>query len=148
MKVYRGHSGICPLILNLGSRWRWVNLAPYPVTLYVWMFTEVQEVVFSLGMVLCENFISRHSLFSRYSATQHLMGCPAQHHLFIECALHKLLMQCIFTATVNFLSSFCPLSSKMTHVVNAFWCIFRKCLVLNLVGIYASLTEFLVRFHT
>jgi hypothetical protein len=31
MKVYRWSTGIAPLILNLGTRWRWVfNLSPRP----------------------------------------------------------------------------------------------------------------------
>ena len=129
MKVYRGHRGKCPLILNLGSKWRWVELAQYPVTLYVWMFTEVQEVVFSLEMVVCENCISWHSLLSRSSATLHLiMGRPAQHHLFIEHALHRLFMQCGLTATISVLSSLCSLSNKMSHMINTFWCVIQEVL--------------------
>jgi len=34
-----------------------VDLAPYPVTFHVPMFKEVQGVVFSLEMVVCENCI-------------------------------------------------------------------------------------------
>jgi hypothetical protein len=144
MKVYRGHGGIC--LLNLGNRWRWVDLASYPVTLCVWMFTEIQEVVFSLEMVVWENCISWHSLLSRSSVTLHLVRRPAQHHLFIEHALHRLFVLCVLTATVSVSSSLCPLASKMAHTVDTFWCVFRKCLVRNLVGISASLTEFLVLF--
>lgn len=97
---------------------------------------------------LCVKTVSWHNLLSRSSATLHLMRRPAQLHLFIERALHRLFMQCVLTATVNISSSFCPLPSKTAHVVNTFWCVFGKCVVQNLVGISASLTEFLVRFHT
>lgn len=149
MNVYRGHGGICPL--NLCSRWRWVDLAPYPVTLYVWMFTEVQEVVFSLEMVVCENCISWHSLLSRSSATLHLVRRPAQRHLFIECALHRLFMLCALTATVSVSSSLCSLSSKMAHTVNTSWCVFRKCLVQNwdicqLYWVFVAFSQFLQPF--
>lgn len=97
---------------------------------------------------LCVKTIPWHSLLSRSSAVLRLMRCPAKHHLFIEHALHRLVMQCVLTATGNVSSSFCPLSSKLAHVVNTFWYVFGKCLVQNLIGISANFTEFLVRFHT
>jgi hypothetical protein len=40
MQAYRGSRGVAPLILNLGSRWRWVvNFTPWP--LYPWEITPV-----------------------------------------------------------------------------------------------------------
>jgi hypothetical protein len=39
MKAYRGSSGIAPLVLNLGTRYRVVNLTLWP--LYIWERTPV-----------------------------------------------------------------------------------------------------------
>lgn len=119
MKVCRGRRGIGPLILNLGTRWRWVDLTPCPVILYLWTFSEVWEVVLSLEMVLCKTVC--HGIVCWADLQQHCISWNVQHSLtYSPFTVPHTNHSCSVSELPLFVfvpCSYCSLSSKMAHMV-------------------------------